>query len=77
MITKLLKWKAGSENMMLRIIQVAMRVCAFIIVGFGLREMLRLELTHVQWLMGAGIMIALILQCMIFDIIIDLKRKAA
>ena len=81
MISQTLKNNVVSETLELQIVRWMLVVCAIFIPGYGFCKMAALELTPAQWLLGLGVIVALVLQCMILvalvELRIDRKRKAA
>ena len=80
MISQTLERKVVSETLELHIVRWMLVVCAIFIPGYGFCKMAALELTPAQWLLGLGVIVALVLQCMILvalvELRIDRKRKA-
>ena len=77
MIAQVLKQKIVPDHVAIPFAQTVVRFCAILIPGYGFYKMASLGLTEAQWLLGLAVIIALDLQCMILDAIIDLKRKSA
>ena len=81
MISQTLKNNVVSETLELQIVRWMLVVCAIFIPGYGFCKMAALKLTPAQWLLGLGVIVALVLQCMILvalvELRIDRKRKAA
>lgn len=81
MISQTLERRVVSETLELQIVRWMLVVCAVLIPGYGFCKMAVLELTPAQWLLGLGVIIALVLQCMILVALIELridhKRKSA